>query len=88
MAQPENGLGSLCVIGNNVQNLTSIIKDAAPLIFASLLRALGVLCFPWMWEVSGGHIDLQGNNCVGMHFCSFSLCLWYKHLQLYRRHCW
>lgn len=83
MAHPENGLGSLYVIGNNVQNLTSIIKDAAPLTFAQ-----GLGCVVFSMDVSGGHIDLQGNNYVGMHFCSFSLCLWYKHLRLHRQRCW
>lgn len=45
VAQPENGLRSFCVIGNNDQILMSIIKDAAPLRFAGLLRALVCVVF-------------------------------------------
>lgn len=48
MAHPENGLGSLYVIGNNVQNLTSIIKDAAPLTFAQ-----GLGCVVFSMDVGG-----------------------------------
>lgn len=45
VAQPENCLGSLCVIGNNNQILMSIIKDAAPLTSAGMLRAFMCVVF-------------------------------------------
>ena len=74
---PENSLSSLCVVRNDDQNLMSIIKNVALLTFAGLLRALAYVVFStWIQGLrNGGHSDLQRNNCVKMHFCSFSVCL-------------
>lgn len=68
---------SSCVIGKVDQNLMSIVKNVALLMFAALFRFLAYVVFSVkIWEMrNAGHSDLQGNNCVRVHFHSFSICL-------------